>query len=143
MLVNTILAAKGRRVETIGPDASVAEAASKLWGAKIGAMVVLEGERIVGIISERDIVRGMALTGPDVGQRPVRDLMTTQVQTCSPDARVEDLMSTMTSRRIRHLPVVEDGKMVGIISIGDIVKNRLDEATMEVQELRHYVVSSR
>ncbi len=147
MLVKTILKAKARGagVVTISPDLPVAEAARSLAANRIGAVVAVEDSgAIVGILSERDIVRGVALQGEGCLRARVRELMTAAVLTCSEDDTVESLMQVMTSRRIRHLPVIDaDGKLTGIVTIGDVVKSRLDEADMEVDNLRHYVVASR
>lgn len=147
MLVKTILKAKARGagVVTVSPDITVAEAARTLATNRIGALIALEeGGAIAGILSERDIVRGVALQGEGCLRAPVRDLMTAAVLTCHEDDSVESLMQTMTSKRIRHLPVVDgDGRLVGIVTIGDVVKSRLDQADMEVDNLRHYVVAAR
>lgn len=147
MLVKMILKAKARGagVVTISPDSPVAEAAHALATHRIGAVVAVEPSgAIAGILSERDIVRGLALQADGCMRAKVRDLMTAAVLTCSEDDSVESLMQTMTSKRIRHLPVVDgDGRLTGIVTIGDVVKSRLDEADMEVDNLRHYVVASR
>ena len=147
MLVKTILKAKARGagVVTIRPDASVADAAKVLAENRIGALIAVEADgAIAGILSERDIVRGVAMQGNVCLGSRVRDLMTAAVLTCSEDDTIESLMQVMTAKRVRHLPVVgSDGKLVGIVTIGDVVKTRLDEAAMEVDNLRHYVVASR
>ncbi|MGE5476651.1 MAG: CBS domain-containing protein [Bacteroidales bacterium] len=147
MLVKTILKAKARGagVVTISPETTVAEAARSLATNRIGALVAVEeGGAIAGILSERDIVRGVALQGEGCLRSAVRDLMTAAVLTCREEDSVESLMQVMTSRRIRHLPVVDGaGKLTGIVTIGDVVKSRLDEADMEVDNLRHYVVAAR
>lgn len=145
MLVETVLQGKGSNVVTTGPDVTIAEAARLLCAHRIGAVVVIDGEaRIVGILSERDIVRGMALKGERVYAEQVRDLMSTDVLVCRSEDSLEHLMSIMTNRRVRHLPVVDtEGRLKGIVTIGDVVKNRLDEATMEVDSLRNYVMAGR
>ncbi|MBC7907338.1 MAG: CBS domain-containing protein [Rhodospirillaceae bacterium] len=147
MLVKTIIKAKARGagVVTVSPEASVSEAARALASNRIGAVIAVEDSgAIAGILSERDIVRGIALQGEGCLGSKVRDLMTAAVLTCHEDDTLESLMLTMTSKRIRHLPVVDsDDKLVGIVTIGDVVKSRLDEADMEVDNLRHYVVASR
>lgn len=147
MLVKAILKAKARGagVVTVSPDTTVAEAARSLATNRIGAVVAVEdGGTIAGILSERDIVRGVGLQGEGCLRETVRDLMTAAVLTCREEDSVESLMQIMTSRRIRHLPVVDgDGRLSGIVTIGDVVKSRLDEADMEVDNLRHYVVASR
>lgn len=147
MLVKTILKAKARGagVVTISPDSDVAQAARILAEHRIGALVAVEADgRLAGILSERDIVRGVGQGGAVCLSGPVRGLMTATVLTCTEDDTVESLMQTMTSRRIRHLPVVDgDGRLCGIVTIGDVVKSRLDQADMEVDNLRHYVVAAR
>lgn len=147
MLVKTILKAKARGagVVTVSPDMSVAEAARTLATNRIGALVATEADGVIaGILSERDIVRGVALQGEGCLRAPVRELMTASVLTCREEDRVESLMQIMTSKRIRHLPVVDgENRLVGIVTIGDVVKSRLDEADMEVDNLRHYVVAAR
>ncbi|MBX9634719.1 MAG: CBS domain-containing protein [Magnetospirillum sp.] len=147
MLVKTILKAKARGagVVTVSPDSTVRAAAQALASNRIGAVIAIEdGGAIAGILSERDIVRGIALQGESCLGSNVRDLMTAAVLTCHEDDTLESLMQTMTSKRIRHLPVVDsDNKLAGIVTIGDVVKSRLDEADMEVDNLRHYVAASR
>jgi CBS domain-containing protein len=147
MLVKSILKAKARGsgVVTVAPDASIAEAARLLASNRIGAVVAAEANgTLAGILSERDIVRGVALQGENCLRSKVRDLMTAAVLTCREEDTVETLMQTMTERRIRHLPVMDaDSRLIGIVTIGDVVKSRLDEANMEVDNLRHYVVASR
>lgn len=147
MLVKTILKAKARGagVVTISPEVTVAEAARTLASHRIGAVIAVESDgAIAGILSERDIVRGMALQGEGCSNSAVRELMTSAVLTCREDDTVESLMQIMTSKRIRHLPVLDgDGRLTGIVTIGDVVKSRLDEADMEVDNLRHYVVAAR
>jgi CBS domain-containing protein len=147
MIVKTILKAKARGsgVVTVSPDASIADAATLLAANRIGALIAVEEDgRLAGILSERDIVRGMAQGGEACAGRKVRDLMTADVLVCHEDQTLEQLMQTMTAKRIRHLPVVDSqGGLVGIVTIGDVVKSRLDEASMEVDSLRHYVAGSR
>ena len=137
MNVDGILRSKGARVVTIGPDATVAELVAGLRDAGIGAMVVsADGRSVDGIVSERDVVRALAQHGAGIVGRPVSSLMTRDVVTCSPRDSVKQLMTEMTRRRIRHLPVVEDGALAGIVSIGDVVKNRLEEMETETNVLR-------
>lgn len=147
MLVKSILKAKARGmgVVTVTPDTLVGEAARVLATNRIGAlMAVEENGAIAGILSERDIVRGVALQGEGCLKSKVRDLMTAAVLTCREDDTLETLMHTMTEKRIRHLPVVDsEDRLTGIVTIGDVVKSRLDEANMEVDNLRHYVVAAR
>ena len=147
MIVTSILKAKARGagVVTISPDAKITEAARLLAENRIGALIVVEtGDRIVGIVSERDIVRGVSERGNLCLGLSVRDLMTAQVVVCHEEDAIPDLMKIMTGRRIRHLPVVSaDNRLIGIVTIGDVVKSRLDEADMEVDNLRHYVAAAR
>jgi CBS domain-containing protein len=140
MNVETILRNKGNRVTTIRSDASIADAVQILRQYGIGALVVSDdGERVDGILSERDIVAALADDGALLLARPVAELMTRAVLTCSLQDTIAELMSEMTNRRIRHFPVVEDGKLCGMISIGDVVKNRLDEIEFEASSLRSFI----
>jgi len=145
MIVKTILKQKSNNdVATTTADQSIAEAAKALHHRRIGALVVVDSEqRIVGILSERDIVRGLALHGSKSETLKVQDLMTSAVLVCAPDDSLESLMGIMTNKRVRHLPVVEADKLIGIITIGDVVKSRLEEATMQVDSLRDYVMAAR
>ena len=142
MLVETMLRAKGNAVTTASPHMTLADAVHLLTSRRIGALVLTEGERIVGIFTERDLVRAIALHGGPALDLAVADFMTREVYTCSPDTTAERLMALMTERRFRHVPVLVDEKLVGLVSIGDVVKSRLDEATLEVDSLRSYVMSS-
>ncbi len=135
--VGEILKEKGSGVVTISGDSTVADAVTKLRDAEIGAVVVSsDGETVDGILSERDVVTGLADRGREVLDRKVKDVMTKGVATCSPDDGVEKVMQEMTQLRARHFPVVEDGRLVGVVSIGDVVKNRLDEVELETSVLR-------
>src|SRR5262245_21974116 len=126
MTVAAILAEKGREVVTIGPEETVAEAAELLAERKIGAAVVTDRHgRIIGIASERDVVAALAKYGAEALHRDVRSIMTSKVVTCQERDTVDAVMGRMTRGRFRHLPVVEDGRMVGVISIGDVVKRRI------------------
>ena len=141
MKVESMLAAKGDKVVTARPDATVATVIRMLKLEGIGALVVSEdGEKILGIISERDVVRALVDHGGEVLKVRVAELMTHSVKTCTPDANIKDVMAEMTRSRVRHLPVVRDGKLSGIISIGDVVKNRLEELETETSVLRDYIV---
>jgi CBS domain-containing protein len=143
MNVEAILRAKGRAVATIRPDETVGVAVDQLISQNIGALVVSEdGERVDGIISERDIVHGLAGRGADLLLRTVAEIMTRRVVTCDPSETVDQLMSEMTNRRIRHFPVVENGRLCGIVSIGDVVKNRLDEVEYEARSLRSFIAGA-
>ncbi|PIW29610.1 MAG: histidine kinase [Rhodospirillales bacterium CG15_BIG_FIL_POST_REV_8_21_14_020_66_15] len=140
MNVKHILERKGSAVTTIKPGATIAEAARMLTEARIGAVVVSEdGATINGILSERDIVRVIGTDGPSALTRPVTTAMTANVITCKPDDRINILMGMMTQRRIRHLPVAENGRMTGLISIGDVVKERMDEIEADATAMRDYI----
>ena len=141
--VDSILKTKGNVVVTVAPDEKISVAAAKLKREKIGALVVSEdGIGVSGILSERDIARALADHGAGLGDLAVGDLMTRNVITCTPDDTVEELMTTMTEHRIRHLPVMVDGALCGIISIGDVVKNRLEEIQRETESLRAYIAGA-
>lgn len=143
MKVSDILGTKGNAVTTIRPEAAVSTVVRRLKLEGIGALVVSEDSvQVVGIISERDIVRGLAEDGAELMEKRVLDLMTSPVKTCSLDANIKDIMGVMTRSRIRHLPVVEEGRLVGIISIGDVVKNRLEEVELEADVLRDAYIAS-
>lgn len=142
MTVAAILKSKGDRVATTRPDMTVETVAHRLRIESIGALVVSEdGRRVAGIVSERDIVRGLAEHGSDALTMPVSALMTAGVTTCAPETTVNQVMAHMTRERIRHLPVTVDGRLAGIVSIGDVVKHRLDEMETEVQHLRDYITA--
>jgi CBS domain-containing protein len=143
MLVRTILQQKGSWVAIIAPNDTIAEAARALAEHDVGALVVsTDGQTIEGILSERDIVRELAVDA-DVRARSVAELMTGDVMTCGPDATVDSLMAVMTDERVRHLPIIDDGAVVGIISIGDVVKHRVRELQDETQVLHDYIETGR
>lgn len=140
MLADQILERKGRDVSTIPPDATVRAAAEALTAANVGALVVSpDGTALAGIVSERDIVRRLASDGPGLLDQPVSALMQAEVHTCTGADTVDQLMHLMSEHRIRHLPVVADGALVGIISIGDVVKTRVDELETEKSQLVDYI----
>ena len=140
MNVETILRGKGRAVVTIRPEAPITAALATLAERNIGALVVsADGEAVDGIVSERDIVRGLADRGSAFLAEEVAAAMTRRVVTCSPEDNVADLMALITNRRFRHLPVVAGGRLCGIVSIGDLVKSRLDEVEHEAQSLRSFI----
>lgn len=141
--VHTILSRKGSTVFTIEPTASIAYAAKSLADHGIGALVVTGAEgRTVGIVSERDIVRALSARGNAALETPVAEVMTRKVVTCSLQDKLVDLMQRMTEGKFRHFPVVEDGRLVGIISIGDVVKSRLEQMEQELNALRDYIRSA-
>ncbi len=144
MNVGAILAQKGRKVITISSDIILQDVSRILAENRIGSIVVLdENEAVKGIISERDIVRVLAEKGPKVLQEPVTFCMTEEVVTCGESDSVEQVMAAMSSGRFRHMPVVENGKLLGIISIGDVVKTKIEVAEKDAEHLRQYIVSSR
>lgn len=139
MRVSEVLTVKGDDVVTISPDATVSELVALLKKYNIGAVVVSTGDRAVsGIVSERDVVRGLAGEG-DVLKRTVGEIMTANVRTADPHDTVDDLMKLMTEHRIRHVPVVIDSALHGIVSIGDVVKSRIGELEFEREQLTSYV----
>jgi CBS domain-containing protein len=140
MFVRNILLGRCGNVVTIEPTADLTAAVRRLAERRIGALVILGADhRIVGILSERDIVRVLAELGPAALHEPVGQVMTRDVKTCSEDDTVESLMGRMTTGRFRHMPVVEQGKLVGIVSVGDVVKNRVEEIEREAAALRYYI----
>jgi len=143
MNVETILRTKGQAVATIRPEETIGAAVAQLISRNIGALVVSEdGERVDGIISERDVVHALATRGADLLSLKVAEMMTRSVVTCDPADSVEQLMAEMTNRRIRHFPVVQEGRLCGIVSIGDVVKNRLDEVEYEARSLRSLIAGA-
>lgn len=143
MLVRHIVSVSGADVATTRPDATIADAAKLLKERNVGALVITtEDGRLAGILSERDLVRGLPDHGADLLALKVKDRMTAEVTTCTLDDRVDAIMKLMTDGRFRHLPVVEEGKLVGIISIGDVVKSRLEELESETTTLREYIAGS-
>ena len=142
MLVSHILREKGRDVLAIGPDASLAEAARVLTKNRIGALIVRDADgALTGIISERDIVRAVAEEGAAALALAVESRMTKDVATCEQTDTIEEIMETMTRCRFRHMPVVEDDNVIGIISIGDVVKTRIAETLREAQALKEYIAT--
>lgn len=148
MLIEHILHRKGTEVASIAADAPVSDAVVRLRERNIGALVVTapggtdERPELAGILSERDIVRAIADAAPDpaaVLRRPVSDLMSTDLATCAPRATVDELMRLMTDRRIRHIPVLDGDRLAGIVSIGDVVKSRIDELETETETLHEYL----
>jgi CBS domain-containing protein len=143
MTVAQILNAKGRAVITAQPGDTVLAVAQTLVARKIGAVVIVDAQgQIGGIVSERDIVRAVALGGPKALDRPVSEIMTAAVRTCSSRDTESELMSLMTEHRVRHLPVVEGGKLGGMISIGDVVKYRIEAIEREAEDMKSYIASS-
>ena len=142
MNVATILKHKGSEVASIGPDATLQETAALLAQKRIGAVLVLDSaNKIRGIVSERDIVRVIASHGSACLEMVVTSVMTSPVQTCRSSDTIDQLMAQMTTGRFRHLPVVEDRQLVGIVSIGDVVKLRIAETELEVNAMRDYIAA--
>ncbi len=143
VFVSDILKLKDSDVVTTGPDETVGATARLMNGRRIGAVVVVDGDdTVIGIISERDVVRGIATKGDAILDTPVRALMTADVVACTAGETIAGIMKTMTTRRFRHMPIIEDGVLRGMISIGDVVKHRLEETEMEAQALRDYVLAA-
>ena len=139
MRIADVLRSKGGAVVTIKPDATVTELLAGLAGHNIGAMVVVGPDSVVGIVSERDVVRQLHARGGSVLSQPVSEIMTAVVSTCSKADTVDSLSMLMTENRVRHVPVLEDGKLIGIVSIGDVVKTRMEELEAEHEQLQSYI----
>lgn len=143
MNVERILNAKGTHAPTVSPEECIADVIAALESEDVGALVVsADGQRVDGIISERDVVRGLQRFGPGVLEHTVRDLMTSNVITCTADDRVAGVMALMDDRKIRHVPVVDDGQLAGIVSIRDVIKLRLDEVQAEADAMRAYIAGA-
>lgn len=139
MRIADILRSKGPAVATVTPTTTVTELLAQLAVLNIGSLVVVGADGVVGIVSERDVVRKLHECGPDLMRRPVSDVMSVVVVTCGPDDRVDDLAALMTDNRVRHVPVLVDGRLAGIVSIGDVVKSRMQEMAAEHQQLQAYI----
>ena len=142
MIVSHILKSKGGEVYTVSKETTIIEVSCLLAAKRIGAIVIISKSRSVeGILSERDIVRGLSTFGAKVLDMPVKDLMTKSVITHGLESQIDEVRREMTSSRIRHVPILDDGKLVGLISIGDVVKNRVEELQAEGDMLREYIAS--
>lgn len=139
MTVRSILNTKGHQIMSVEPDAKLADAVKLLGEKKIGAVLVMSQSRLEGILSERDIVRVLGERGAGVLEEPVSEVMTRKVVACKETDTVAELMEMMTTGKFRHLPVLENNKVVGLISIGDIVKRRVEEYEAEQEALRDYI----
>lgn len=139
MLIAEILKDKGGAVFTAAPADDLQSTIRALDEKRVGALVVCEGDRVVGILSERDLVRAVAQHGHEALARPVQDYMTQNVVFAEPTETVGVLMERMTDRRIRHLPVIQEGRLVGVVSIGDLVKSQIAEATFEAESMKAYI----
>lgn len=141
MLVAEILKDKGDAVYAVRPDLTLAEACVELEARRVGALIVCDNDKVVGVLSERDVVRAVAREGKAGLDRPVSEVMTADVVFTAPAETVGILMERMTERRIRHLPVLAGGRLAGVISIGDVVKCQIAEATHEAESLRTYIAA--
>jgi CBS domain-containing protein len=142
MTIASVLRSKGSEVETIAADAPVFDAVRKLGEKRIGALLVMEQGRLAGIMSERDVIYCLRDRGPDVLQSPVRQVMTAPAITAESSMTVLSALALMTQRRIRHLPIVESGNLKGIVSIGDLVKYRMERIEAEAEAMRAYIQSA-
>jgi len=142
MHVSAIIGDKGNAVYTAEPGQMISDVVDMIASRKVGALVVIDtAGQVCGVISDRDVINALGRDGAGVLSRPVKDYMSTGVVTCGKDDSVDHLMALMTKRRIRHLPVIEDGRLAGIISIGDVVKFRIAEAEAETDALKSYIAS--
>ncbi|MFD4369840.1 CBS domain-containing protein [Rhodococcus sp. NPDC058521] len=143
MRIAEVLRNKGSSVTTVSPETSVEDLLEELTRRNIGALIVVDHDAVIGMVSERDVVRRIQKRGAAVLQERVCDIMTTEVFTCLPTDSVDSLAETMTEHRIRHLPVMVDRSLVGIVSIGDVVKSRMDELRHERDQLESYIDQAR
>jgi CBS domain-containing protein len=142
MFVSDILSQKGGLVFSVTPDTTAAEVAKQLSVRRIGSVLILnEQSSVVGIVSERDLVRALATHGAKAMELEARQIMTRDVVTCHPDDSIDEVMQTMTSGRFRHIPVVHHGELLGLVSIGDVVKARIEETEHEAEALKAYIVA--
>jgi CBS domain-containing protein len=137
--VKDILALKGQSVWSVAPDSSVYDAMKRMAEKGIGALMVMEGEKLVGIISERDYARKVILQGRSSRTTQVREIMTSHVLYAQPEQNIEECMAVMTDKRVRHLPVYDEGRLVGVISIGDLVKSIISEQKFMIEQLEKYI----
>ena len=142
MTIAAVLRSKGNAVETIGADSTLFDAVRKLGENRIGALPVVDGGRIAGIMSERDVIYCLKDHGPDALEWPVEKVMSSPAITATPDTDVLAALALMTQKRIRHLPVVEGGEIRGIVSIGDLVKHRMERIEAEAEAMRAYIQSA-
>jgi CBS domain-containing protein len=134
-----VLADKGNQVYSIGPDATVFEALTEMADREVGALIVLEGEAVVGIFSERDYARKIILQGKSSRETTVREIMTDRVVYANPEMTLDECLAVMTDKRIRHLPIMRDSELLGVVSIGDLVKGIIDEQRFRINQLESYV----
>jgi CBS domain-containing protein len=138
-LVRQLLDRKGRAIFSVEPDAPVLEAVRAMAAHQVGALLVMQGEALRGIVSERDYARKVILKGRSSADTPVRDIMTAEVLTVTPETSVQTCMQLMTDKRVRHLPVTADGRVIGMISIGDLVKAVIAEQQQHIEQLESYI----
>lgn len=143
MRIAEVLRRKGSTVVTVAPTTTVTELLALLADYNVGALVVVDGGRVIGIVSERDVVRRLNERGARLLDEPVSEIMTALVVTCTPADTVDSLTVTMTERRIRHVPVLVDGKLAGIVSIGDVVKSRISQLEENQEQLESYITQGR
>ncbi len=139
--VSEMLKGKGRDVWTVSPDSTVYDALQVMADKNVGALMVLEDDQVVGVFSERDYARKVILKGKASKDTPVSEIMSTKLVWVRPDQSIEDCMNLMTNRRIRHLAVLEEGRLIGVISIGDVVKAIISEQEFTIQQLEQYITS--
>ena len=137
--VTQLLRTKGQQVLSVSPDIPVFEALGVMADKNVGALLVVEGERLVGVFSERDYARKVILKGKSSKDTPVREIMSSHVLYVRPEQTIEDCMALMTDKRVRHLPVMEEGRVVGVISIGDVVKAIIAEQEFIIEQLQNYI----
>lgn len=142
LTVRELLAKKGSEVWSVSPDATVYDALQLMAARNVGAVLVLDDGELAGILSERDYARQVILKGKASRDTPVRDIMTTSVVSVSPDRTIDDCMALMTERRIRHLPVLQSDVLLGVLSIGDVVKAVISEKEFHIEQLESYIASS-
>ena len=142
MTVKAILKEKGGDIFSMSPDATLQQVAEELTRRKIGAVLIMDGDRLAGILSERDIVRQIAGSGGKALSASAASVMTQKVETATVDDTIDEVLTRMTNSRFRHMPVVVEGKVTGLISIGDVVKRRIEEAVRERDEIRDYIMST-
>jgi CBS domain-containing protein len=139
--VRQLLDRKGRSIFSVDPDAPVLEAIRAMADHQVGALLVMQGEALTGIVSERDYARKVILRGRSSADTPVRDIMSSPVLTVQPDTTVDKCMQLMTDRHVRHLPVTDGGRVVGMVSIGDLVKAVIAEQRQQIEQLENYIHS--
>jgi CBS domain-containing protein len=140
-VLSEILEQKGRDVLAIDADANVYEAVEQMVGANVGSLLVREGGRISGIVTERDYLRRVALEGRTSRETAVREIMSSPLIVAGPETTIDECMALMTDRRIRHVPVVDGGEVVGVVSIGDVVKSKSEQQSFELQYLNEYIAA--